>query len=92
MIIYWYLVIWALILIVVAVCFFLMRRYYIRLLRYEVVRARRSEHIKTVFLANVSHALRNPLNSIITTSDEVLSIGIWLFGPLYLLLWPCVSS
>ena len=29
MIIYWYLVIWALILIVVAVCFFLMRRYYI---------------------------------------------------------------
>ena len=76
MIIYWYLVIWALILIVVAVCFFLMRRYYIRLLRYEVVRARRSEHIKTVFLANVSHALRNPLNSIVTTSDEVLSIGI----------------
>ena len=76
MIIYWYLAIWALILIVVAVCFFLMRRYYIRLLRYEVVRARRSEHIKTVFLANVSHALRNPLNSIITTSDEVLSIGI----------------
>ena len=76
MIIYWYLVIWALILIVVAVCFFLMRRYYNRLLRYEVVRARRSEHIKTVFLANVSHALRNPLNSIITTSDEVLSIGI----------------
>ena len=76
MIIYWYLAIWALILIVVAVCFFLMRKYYIRLLRYEVVRARRSEHIKTVFLANVSHALRNPLNSIITTSDEVLSIGI----------------
>ena len=76
MIIYWYLAILALLLIVVAVCFFLMRRYYIRLLRYEVVRARRSEHIKTVFLANVSHALRNPLNSIITTSDEVLSIGI----------------
>jgi signal transduction histidine kinase len=76
MIIYWYLAIWALILIVVAVCFFLMRRYYIRLLRYEVARARRSEHIKTVFLANVSHALRNPLHSIINTCDEVLSIGI----------------
>lgn len=76
MIIYWYLAVLALILIVVAVCFFLMRRYYNRLLRYEVVRARRSEHIKTVFLANVSHALRNPLNSIINTSDEVLSIGI----------------
>ncbi len=76
MIIYWYLVIWAFILIVVAVCFFLMRRYYIRLLRYEVVRARRSEHIKTVFLANVSHALRNPLHSIINTCDEALSIGV----------------
>ena len=76
MLIYWYLVIWAFVLIVVAVCFFLMRRYYIRLLRYEVVRARRSEHIKTVFLANVSHALRNPLHSIINTCDEALSIGV----------------
>ena len=76
MLIYWYLVIWAFILIVLAVCFFLMRRYYIRLLRYEVVRARRSEHIKTVFLANVSHALRNPLHSIINTCDEALSIGV----------------
>ena len=76
MLIYWYLAIWVFILIVVAVCFFLMRRYYIRLLRYEVVRARRSEHIKTVFLANVSHALRNPLHSIINTCDEALSIGV----------------
>ena len=76
MIIYWYLAVWAFILIVVAVCFFLMRRYYIRLLRYEMVRARRSEHIKTVFLANVSHALRNPLHSIINTCDEALSIGV----------------
>jgi signal transduction histidine kinase len=76
MTIYWYLVILAFILIVVAVCFFLMRRYYIRLLRYEVVRARRSEHIKTVFLANVSHALRNPLHSIINTCGEALSIGV----------------
>ena len=49
---------------------------YFRLLRYEVVRARRSEHIKTVFLANVSHALRNPLHSIINTCDEALSIGV----------------
>jgi signal transduction histidine kinase len=76
MLIYWYLAVLAFILIVVAVCFFLMRRYYIRLLRYEMVRARRSEHIKTVFLANVSHALRNPLHSIINTCDEALSIGV----------------
>lgn len=73
---YWHVVILAVVIIAIAACFFFMRRYYLRLLSYEVVRARRSEHIKTVFLANVSHALRHPLNSIITTSDEVLSTGI----------------
>jgi K+-sensing histidine kinase KdpD len=40
-----------------------------------VIRARRSEHIKTVFLANVSHALRNPLNSIITKSNDIIAEG-----------------
>ena len=73
---YWQLTIWSVVVITIAVCFFLMRRYYLRLLHYEVERARRSEHIKTVFLANVSHALRNPLHSIITTSDEALSTGV----------------
>jgi len=73
---YWHLAIWSVVIITIAVCFYLMRRYYLRLLHYEVERARRSEHIKTVFLANVSHALRNPLHSIITTSDEALSTGV----------------
>ena len=73
---YWQIAIWSVVVITIAVCFYLMRRYYLRLLHYEVERARRSEHIKTVFLANVSHALRNPLHSIITTSDEVLSSGV----------------
>ena len=73
---YWQLAIWSVVVITIAVCFYLMRRYYLRLLHYEVERARRSEHIKTVFLANVSHALRNPLHSIITTSDEALSTGV----------------
>lgn len=73
---YWQLAIWSVVIITIAVCFYLMRRYYLRLLHYEVERARRSEHIKTVFLANVSHALRNPLHSIITTSDEALSTGV----------------
>ena len=73
---YGQLAIWSVVIITIAVCFYLMRRYYLRLLHYEVERARRSEHIKTVFLANVSHALRNPLHSIITTSDEALSTGV----------------
>ena len=73
---YWQIAIWSVVIITIAVCFYLMRCYYLRLLHYEVERARRSEHIKTVFLANVSHALRNPLHSIITTSDEVLSSGV----------------
>ena len=73
---YWQIAIWSVVVITIAVCFFLMRRYYLRLLHYEVERARRSEHIKTVFLANVSHALRNPLHSIITTSDEALSTSV----------------
>lgn len=63
-------------LLAIVVGFYLLRRYYVTLLRQEVVRTRRSEHIKTVFMANVSHALRNPLNSIITKSNELIEIGV----------------
>lgn len=42
---------------------------YQRRLRKEVERAQRSEHLKTVFLGNVSHALRTPLNAVIGFSD-----------------------
>jgi K+-sensing histidine kinase KdpD len=49
------------------------------------VRARRSEHIKTVFLANVSHALRNPLNSIISKSNELISDGVENVKPQHIL-------
>ncbi len=51
--------------------FFLVRRYYLMRLHNEVTRAQRSERIKTVFLANVSQALRSPLNSVIRISDQV---------------------
>jgi K+-sensing histidine kinase KdpD len=62
-------------LLLIAAGYFFLDRYYRILLRKEVIRARRSEHIKTVFLANVSHALRNPLNSIITKSNHIIAEG-----------------
>ena len=53
-------------------CLFLVQHYYRMRLRNEIGRAQRSERIKTVFMANVSHALRTPLNAIITDSEKML--------------------
>lgn len=65
-----------LLLLVGAAGFYVFREYYLTLLHKEVDRARRSEHIKTVFLANVSNALRNPLNNIISKSNDLLTMGV----------------
>ena len=65
-----------LLLLVGAAGFYVFRKYYLTLLHKEVDRARRSEHIKTVFLANVSNALRNPLNNIISKSNDLLTMGV----------------
>lgn len=62
-------------LIVFLVTFFFIRSRYMRRLNQEVDRAQKSEHLKTVFLANVSHALRTPLNAIIGFSDILIKEG-----------------
>jgi len=68
----WQSIIFILILVLFAICLFLVQHYYQVRLRNEIGRAQRSERIKTVFMANVSHALRTPLNAIITDSQKLM--------------------
>ena len=68
----WQSIIFILILVLFAICLIFVQHYYQVRLRNEIGRAQRSERIKTVFMANVSHALRTPLNAIITDSQKLL--------------------
>jgi signal transduction histidine kinase len=68
----WELIVFILILILFTACICIVRHFYLVRLHNEISRAQRSERIKTVFMANVSHALRTPLNAIINDSQKVL--------------------
>lgn len=68
----WRLIVIIALVVLFAVDLYFVRRGYLRRLNREVKRAQSSERIKTIFLANVSHALRTPLNAIIGFSDILL--------------------
>jgi signal transduction histidine kinase len=53
----------------------IMQRRHSKRLHVEMLRAKKSEHMMTVFLANVSHALRTPLNAIIGFSEMLSQAG-----------------
>lgn len=67
----WYLLLSLVFAFLVVFIFFQQR--YQKKLRQEMLRAQRSERLKTVLLGNVSHALRTPLNAIIGFSDVLSS-------------------
>ncbi|WP_081778488.1 sensor histidine kinase [Xylanibacter brevis] len=56
-----------------ALAFYFVRRYYQQLLKRELSKAQKSEHLKSVFLANVSRSLRKPLNAILGYSNIILA-------------------
>ena len=62
-----------LILIVDGMIFYFIFKYYNNQLKRELRRARKSEQLKSVFLANVSRSLRTPLNAILGYSNLILS-------------------
>ena len=67
-----YLIIIAVLLIGFTAAFVLFQRHYARELKREVRRAQKSEQLKSVFLANVSQALRSPLKAIKGYSNLIL--------------------
>ena len=68
----WRLIVIIALVVLFAVGLYFVRRGYLKKLNREVKRAQSSERIKTIFLANVSHALRTPLNAIIGFSDFLM--------------------
>lgn len=69
----WYVLVALMVALLLAFIYFLYQRQ--KALRAEMERAQESERLMTIFLGNVSHALRTPLNSIIGFSEVLRNAG-----------------
>ena len=54
------------------ISFYFVYQHFKRRLKREIIRAQKSERLKTVFLDNTSHTLRTPLNAILGYSNLIL--------------------
>ena len=61
-----------LLLIVFGLSLYFIYRHYEHLLKKEVKRAQKSERIKSLFIENISHSLRSPMNAIIGYCNMIL--------------------
>ena len=61
-----------LLLIVFGLSLYFIHRHYEHLLKKEVKRAQKSERIKSLFIENISHSLRSPMNAIIGYCNMIL--------------------
>jgi len=51
---------------------YFIHRHYEHLLKKEVKRAQKSERIKSLFIENISHSLRSPMNAILGYCNMIL--------------------
>ena len=61
-----------LLLIVFGLSLYFIHRHYDHLLKKEVKRAQKSERIKSLFIENISHSLRSPMNAILGYCNMIL--------------------
>ena len=54
------------------ICLLLVQRHYVKRMNLAIKRAQKSEHMKSVFIENISRTLRTPLNTITGLCDNIL--------------------
>lgn len=61
-----------LLLIAFGICLFFIRRHYLKIQNVAVLRAQKSEQLKSVFIESISRTLRLPLNAIVDNCNTIL--------------------